>query len=123
MTIGNSVTEIDKYAFAGCGGLTSVTNLALTPQPIVSNVFNNVNIPSCKLYVWRESFNAYKAADVWKEFDIQDLGGVEGVEADEATKEVEGYYDLKGIRIEEPARGQAVIVRYKDGTSQKVVVK
>ena len=57
----------------------------------------------------------------WQDFLIN--AGVDGVEVDEATKEVEGYYDLKGIRLEEPIRGQVTVVRYKDGTSQKVVVK
>lgn len=58
-----------------------------------------------------------------KNFDIQDLGGVEGVKADETAKEVEGYYNLNGVRLEEPARGQVTIVRYIDGSSRKIVVK
>ncbi|MBR5436494.1 MAG: hypothetical protein IK120_06485 [Muribaculaceae bacterium] len=100
-----------------------MANYALTPQTIDDYVFYGVDISNCKLYVWHESLDAYKAANVWKDFDIQDLGGVEGVEVDEAKKEVEGYYDMKGIRLNEPARGQVNIVRYKDGSSQKIVVK
>ena len=122
--IGNSVTLIDTDAFYSCSRLTSVINLALTPQSLFdTDVFFLVNIPACKLYVWHESLDAYKAANVWKDFDIQDLGGVEGVEVDEATKEVEGYYNLQGIRLNEPARGQVNIVRYKDGTLQKVIMR
>ena len=45
------------------------------------------------------------------------------MEVDAETKEVEGYYDLKGIRLEEPIRGQVNIVRYKDGSSHKVFVE
>ena len=123
ITIPESVTSIGGYAFFGCFGLTSVTNNSLTPQSIDDYVFYGVDVPNCKLYVWHESLDAYKAAIVWKDFDIQDMGGVEGVEVDAATKEVEGFYDLKGIRLNEPARGQAVIVRYTDGTAKKVVVK
>lgn len=48
---------------------------------------------------------------------------VEGIAVDEATKEVEGYYDMNGIRLEEPIRGQVTVVRYKDGTSHKIVVE
>ena len=101
--------------------MTSVTNYALEPQEISTNVFLGVNLSEIKLFVWHESLDAYKAANVWKEFDIQDMGGIDGVEVDEATKEVEGYYDLNGIRLEEPVRGQVNIVRYTDGSTKKVV--
>ena len=123
ITIPSSATSIGEYAFGYCSGLKSVTNHSLTPQAINDNVFYNVDINNCKLYVWHESLNDYKTAEVWKNFDIQDLGGVDGIVADDVSKEVEGYYNLQGIRLEEPARGQVNIVRYKDGTSQKVIVK
>lgn len=92
-----------EHTFYGCRGLTSVTNLALTPQTVTSEVFYSVFFPSCKLYVYHESIEYYKVANVWKNFDIQDLGGVEGVKADETANEVEGYYNLNGVRLEEPA--------------------
>ena len=100
-----------------------MTNLALTPQSIDTSVFNSVSIPACKLYVWHEAIDKYKEADVWKDFDIQDLGGVEGVEADAEAKTVEGYYNLQGVRIDNPERGQVSIVRYTDGTAKKIVVR
>ena len=123
VTIPNSVTEIGEYAFASCSGLTAVTNLALNPQSINSSVFNSVNISNCKLYVWHEAIDKYKEAAVWKDFDIQDLGGVEGVEADAEAKTVEGYYNLQGVRIDNPERGQVSFVRYTDGTAKKVIVR
>ncbi|MBO4244404.1 MAG: leucine-rich repeat domain-containing protein [Bacteroidales bacterium] len=121
VTIPNSVTEIGEYAFASCSGLTSVTNLALTPQSIDTSVFNSVSIPACKLYVWHEAIDKYKAAAVWKEFLVE--AGVEGVEADAEAKTVEGYYNLQGVRIDNPERGQVGIVRYTDGSAKKVVVR
>jgi len=123
LTIPGSVTDIGDGAFSGCSGLTSVTNLALTPQPIGSSVFNSVDISSCKLYVWHESISDYQATDVWNDFDIQDLGGVDGVEADTEVKTVEGYYNLQGVCIDEPIRGKVSIVRYTDGTAKKIVVR
>ena len=122
--IGNSVTLIDTDAFYSCSRLTSVINLALTPQSLFdTDVFFLVNIPACKLYVWHEAIDKYKEAAVWKDFDIQDLGGVEGVEADVEAKTVEGYYNLQGVRIDNPERGKVSIVRYTDGSAKKVVVK
>ena len=55
--------------------------------------------------------------------DIEGVSQVDAVEFDETAKEVEGYYDLRGIRLKDPARGQTVIVRYTDGTARKVIIK
>ena len=93
LTLPASVTRIGKMAFAECGylekivlpaGLTTigdyalggtalkeVHNNALTPQVINSTVFMEVNISQCKLYVPAASVEAYKAAEVWKEFLIE----------------------------------------------------
>ena len=72
ITIPNSVTSIGWYAFRACSSLTSITCLAPTPPTCGDDCFYNVprNIP---LYVPAESVEAYKAADTWKEFDIQAL--------------------------------------------------
>ena len=66
--IPNSVTSIGDYAFSYCRGLTSITNYATEPQTINANVFNNIDKSACTLYVPAESVEAYKAAEVWKEF-------------------------------------------------------
>ena len=121
VSIPSSVSTFGINVFAGCSGLKSVTNHSETPQEITSDVFDAVDVSTVKLYVPEQSYDSYKAADVWKDFDIQGLVGVEDIEADENAKDIEGYYNLQGIRLEEPARGQINIVRYKDGTAKKVV--
>ena len=72
ITLPNSVTSIGDYMFSDCSSLTSITCLAQTPPTCSSNSFSNVprTIP---LYVPAESMEAYKAADTWKEFDVQAL--------------------------------------------------
>ena len=45
--------------------------------------------------------------------------GIEQLQSDELSTEVEGYYDLTGRRIPQPARG-ITIIRFKDGHSLKV---
>ena len=47
-----------------------------------------------------------------------DPTGVEDATAREASSEIEGYYDLNGMRIARPVRG-ITIVRYKDGRCVK----
>jgi hypothetical protein len=71
VTIPNSVISIGDYAFSSCN-LTSVANLNPTPQNIYCDVFNDsygyMNL-SITLYVPPKSVEAYKAANVWKDFD------------------------------------------------------
>lgn len=125
-TINDITGEIGKKAFSDC---TSLIQILTYPNPanvtLKEDVFENVNKTSCAVHVLPEFYSAYKSADQWWLFIIiiPDLSGVEGVEVDESAKEVDCYYDLKGVRLEEPARGQAVIVRYTDGTAKKIVVE
>ena len=64
----NSLTSIGESAFGGCRVITSITNYATVPQVITASTFNNLNKYACTLYVPAESVEAYKAADIWKEF-------------------------------------------------------
>ena len=72
VTLGNSVTSIGDAAFGYCSALTSITCLATTPPVCSDNPFYEVprTIP---LYVPAESVEAYKAANTWKEFQVQAL--------------------------------------------------
>lgn len=121
LTIPASVATIGGSAFCNCTKLTSVTNLAETPQEIQPSVFENVDKAACKLFVLSQSLEKYKAAEVWKEFLVE--AGIEGVEADAEAKTVESYYNLQGVRIDNPERGQVIIVRYNDGSAKKVIVR
>lgn len=117
VTIGENVNSIGEYAFNYCQKLAEIWNKAVDPQAINVNVFNGVNKSECKLYVPQESYGKYIAANGWKDFLI--VAGVEDVDVDEATKEVDCYYDLRGVRLIEPVRGQAVIVRYPTALPRK----
>ena len=92
INIPNGVTNIEGYTFLDCKGLTSITFpsslkyigvLVLgyctkltsvtvgwqTPLPIGSNVFEGVTLNNVKLIVPRGTKAAYRAAEVWKEFN------------------------------------------------------
>jgi len=70
VTIGNSVTTIENGAFRGCISLTEIVNYASTPQVINPNVFTGVQTNNIRLLVPNRAVNAYKAAEVWQDFDI-----------------------------------------------------
>ena len=75
ITIPNSVTSIDYSAFSGCNGLTSILCLNDTPPTCnYTNSFYNVNKENCVLWVPIGCANAYKEANVWKDF--QNIRGI-----------------------------------------------
>ena len=67
ITIPNSVTEIRRYAFYECRSLTSVYCKAKTP-PMGSIEMLWCMSSSLKIYVPRESVDAYKTAEYWKDY-------------------------------------------------------
>lgn len=87
VTIPKSVTEIENLAFRDCRYLSSITNYNRTPQKIYSSTFEGVKKSSCTLYVPQKSVDAYKAADIWKDFV-----NIVGVDVPEET--IEGDYTI-----------------------------
>lgn len=76
--IPETVASIGKAVFTMCGNLKKVTNHASVPQVIDSSVFDK-DLSACTLYVPETSVDAYKSADVWKDFNILPIGATEGV--------------------------------------------
>ena len=68
LTIGNSVTSIGESAFDGCKVLIEITCDAITPPACGEDCFLNVD-KSIPVYVPAQSVEAYKSADVWKDFE------------------------------------------------------
>ena len=68
VTIPDSVTSIGGAAFWGCSSLTEVYCKPSTPPAGYSAMFNSYGYSSYKIYVPRESVNAYKAAEYWNEY-------------------------------------------------------
>ena len=64
-----TLTTIGGRSFYGCTSLTKIVNHAVEPQVLDAYEFHNVprTIP---LYVPAESVEAYKEAEIWKEFEI-----------------------------------------------------
>jgi len=103
VTIPNSVTSIGKDAFWYCNGLTSVTCEANTPPTCDRSFFRGRVSKSIPLYVPAESVEAYKAADQWKDFDVQAIScvlasGTCGAEGDNLTWELscDGVLTISG---------------------------
>ena len=68
ITIGNSITDIGTGVFARCQSLTEIVNERIDPQSINSNVFGDINLTKCTLFVPAGSEKAYRVAEGWKDF-------------------------------------------------------
>ena len=68
ITIPNSVAAIRYSAFSGCKNVKQITVEAVTPPDCYYESFKGVNTRECKLFVPKNSVDAYKKADGWKEF-------------------------------------------------------
>jgi hypothetical protein len=88
--IPESVTKIGDYAFAWCCALKSITVLNPNPVDINPNVFDEIDKSACTLHVLPEAVEAYKNAEVWKEFII--TGNATGIETVEKPEDVITVY-------------------------------
>ena len=96
--------------------------LPSTPPSTGPWIFDNT--PLEKVYVVDEDAKtAYQAKAPWNYYEIVAMHtGIEEVETDKTAPTIVGYYGLNGKLINGKQRG-AVIVRYADGTTRKMLVK
>ena len=95
ITIPKSVNVIRHYAFAGCSNLTEIVCKAHNPPATryidkvgfdrPGGVFYGVNKQNCKLYVPKGCEEAYRASDLWKDFNIVEMEmGIDEVKSEES---------------------------------------
>ena len=132
VTIPNSVTSIDDYAFAGCDGLKSIVSLIQEPDDILTSTFQSLSInvtsiiyDTATLYVPEGTADKYRARGGWKEFkNIVDgiPSSITIPDNEESNATETERYDINGKRIATPQKGINV-VKMSDGTVKKVLVK
>ena len=96
--------------------------LPSTPPSTGSNIFDDTPLET--VYVVDENAKiAYQVQEPWNQYAIVVMPtGIEELDTDKTTPTIVGYYDLSGRPINGMQRG-AVILRYSDGTTRKVMVK
>ena len=113
VTIGNSVTSIGKYTFRDCSSLTTLYSLNPTPPSAIDYVgdsaFDDNHYMTVDVYVPQEALEAYRSADVWKEFKkLQDFEYNAVEEVSTASKQIQS------------ANGQITVTGLTDGTTVTV---
>ena len=67
-TFGSGLQSIGQEAFSGCINITQISSEAVVPPTCRRNALNGINKSKCKLIVPKNSLDAYKQADQWKDF-------------------------------------------------------
>lgn len=114
VTFGSEITDINDLAFNQCTAIKNVIVKAVTPPTLDAGAFPQGIFATAKLSVPDASLDAYKAADVWKNFS--EIASAIDVIA--AGKTVVDSYTITGNKVSENYRG-IVIVRYSDGSVAK----
>lgn len=109
ITIPNSVTRIERSAFGDCPNLSNVTVAWTTPlSDIGSDPFDRIDLSKVTLHVPDGTADAYRTADVWKDF-----GKIETT-----TVTLETIKDAEGNSIE--VKYSAETGKYKTEQSIKI---
>ncbi len=111
ISLSGSVSTIDDYAFALCSKLESIICHAVLPPAMGEGVFGGVDCGNIILYVPEESIEAYRAAEVWKEFE-----NIEAIEPLTETVTVAQALEIgQGLEVKETFETDLAIVGYVVG--------
>ena len=120
-TLPENVTSIGENCLKGCTSMIAVKCLAVTPPVINTSLGLNTSVP---IYVPTDAVEAYKAADIWKDYDIRSVDNYDAAihtpTFDEFSDDVK-IYDLNGLRLE--TKGKGLRILRSKGKSKKVVTK
>ena len=121
-TFGSSVKTIGKEAFSDCTALTKLISRAATPPTCGSQALDDINKWNCTLSVPIGAKASYQQANQWKDFFFinDDVTSISKLTNNIASPNY--IYDLNGRRLNEPSKG-INIIRMKDGTTKKVILK
>ncbi len=118
------MASIGDRAFLGCSAITKLVSLNTTPPTCDIEALWDIDKQKCKLYVPKNSLEAYKAADQWKDFknmeEMEDTGV--SLPGSNGNGKVVKRYDSNGRMTDKPFKGLNIL-KMGDGTTRKVMVK
>lgn len=126
-TIGNGITWIDQQSFDYCESLTDIyckaEKVPQTPRYLYSSITSTPEIIT--LHVPVGCVKAYKDVSPWNLFkeivEIEEDTCIKQLSLDNQLSPID-YFTIEGMRIAQPQQGLNII-RSKDGTVKKVLIK
>ena len=124
--LGEHVKKLANAAFKNCTGIKEIYCQAEEPPTVYSGSFGGVDVASVMLVVPDDSYEAYKAHEVWGQFWIETPTGSPLLTSSE---EKELIYNLAGQQIVNCKSSNSKlpkgidIIRYSDGTTRKVMMR
>ena len=117
-----SLKTVSIWTFAACSAKVIYAYMS-EPFALGDDDFDGLPRSECKLYVPKGCAKKYRQAEIWKEFDIEEMEvtGIASVTNDSTAPEV-ARYDANGNLLVAPAKGLN-IVHYSDGTVKKIMVE
>ena len=126
LTIPSTVKTISVNAFRNCKGITDVYCYAENVPETDSDVFDATPTESATLHVPANAVEAYRSSWPWSDFKEIVAIGEEGPDAIMGVKHSDDgnteYYNLTGRKVHQLQKGLNIL-RYKDGTMKKIIVK
>lgn len=102
VSISSTAKNLNDYTFEDCFNLKEVTCYATDVPSVGKGIFDEVPVSDATLYVPASALEAYKAADVWKDFGTIlpiEPTAVEEVKVTDADNDgTAPFYDLTGRR-------------------------
>lgn len=127
ITLPSTLDILNGGSFPNGDYLSKVTNFNPTPIDIDSTCFEYVNKSVCTLYVPYGSGDAYRSANVWKEFNVVELPeettAINETTTDSTEKTVIAYYSITGVKLSNEPESGIYIVVYNNGESDKRIKK
>ena len=127
ITIPASVTSLGDWCFSGTG-LTSIEMLPPTPPTTSEDIFVSIELfkgaPLKTIYVVDENAKAlYEASMPWNRYTIVAMAsGIEEAQHEKDAPRITDCYNLSGKKLDGKHSGP-VIMRYADGSTQKIMMK
>jgi hypothetical protein len=117
---GSGMKTIGEEALSDCTAMIKLISKTIIPPICGTQALDDINKWTCELFVPQSAISAYQVANQWKEFFFVNGIGSSGVETIFKDDEPVEYYNLSGMKVQNPQKG--VYIMHQGNKIIKVVL-